>query len=688
VTTPRPPRWILPVLAAAALGLPAPTRGAEGGTAPKSADIDLRADVVSIDPDSGAVEATGEVRIELEDALLLAASATFDPRAGRLALHGPFELITAERTIRGDGLEIDLAARTVVIASPATVVSGLVVAGVSARCEAGSCFVEDASATPCPGSAPFCGIEARRITLHPAGDIDLASPRLVIGDATVAALPWLRLRPPGSSGFLPPRLGWSPSAGPVLGPAGQIALGEHILAGGHVAARGISGYESGSWLAFGSGDLRVDHLYDSDNGHHGRWRFDLSQPLEGARLAADVDLLNDRVILDELAFDPAERALGHTASRVLLSGGGPDLAIESHAAFLQWLDGAGAPRRLLGPSAGVRVTLPPLAWDPPVWPGLALSLDRVSSLDGGPAPDALGRYAPAHTRLEARPSLDLSRRLSLFEVGARAQSLHQLWLPDGPGRHSINRQAAGAALHIDLPFEGHPCGMLHRLTPGIGYRLVVPLGGDVPPWLVDSRDLPAGGQGLEATVDNAFGETANPALSFSLRQRFHLPGFGADPGPAWAELRAGGGPEWLHVDLAGALDERSLRPSLLRAFFSTGDGSGSGLTTGGTWYGPGLGPHLEPSLAAAGLPELAAWPLTAPLRALELTEQASAALSRHVLVHGGVRVGVIPGPALHGVWYGLKLRALCGLATVGLTASHRPESPVPDVLLTLALLEL
>lgn len=643
---------------------------------------------MSIDPDSGAVEAAGEVRIELEDALLLAASATFDPRAGRLALHGPFELITAERTIRGDGLELDLAARTVVIASPATVVSGLVVAGVSARCAAGSCVVEGASATPCPGSPPACGLTARRVTLHPAGDIDLEGPRLVLGETTVAALPWLRLRPPGSSGLLPPRLGWSESAGPVIGPAGQVALGGDLLAGGHLAARGISGYESASWLDFEAGDLRVDHLFDEESGHHGRLRLGLSAPLEGARLAADVDLLNDRVILDELAFDPAERALAHTASRVLLSGGGPALAVESHAAYHQWLGDDGAPRRLLGSAAGVRVSLPPVAWEPPVWPGLALSLDRIDSLDGGPAPDARGRYAPAHTRLEARPSLDLSRRLSLFEAGARAQTLHQLWLPDGPGRHSIDRHAAGAALHVDLPFEGHPRGVLHRLTPGIGYRLVVPLGGDAPPWLVDSRELPAGGQAVDLSLDNAFGDPGRPLLTLAARQRFHLPGFGADPGPAWAELRAGGGPEWLRVDLAGALDERSLRPSLLRASLATGDGRGTGLATGAAWYGPGEGPHLEPALETADATDLSAWPLARPLESLELTEQASAALSRHVLIHAGVRVGVVPEPALHGLWYGLKLRSSCGCATLGLVASHRPQTAVPDVLLSLALFEM
>ncbi len=673
--------WAILALCAALLSFP--------GSAPGSRRVvDIRADLVAVDPDSGAVRATGDVRIELGDAVLSASSATFDPQAGRLVLDGPFELATPERTIQGDGLDLDLEAESVVITTPATVVSGLLVRGMSARCEAGTCVLDEASATPCPGSPPACGLTARRVTLHPSGDLDLESPRLEIGETTVAAVPWLRLRPPDASGFLPPRLGWSPTTGPVIGPAGQVALGRGVLAGGHFAARGISGYESASWLDFDTGDLRVDHLFDTASGHHGRLRLGLSVPLDGARLAADGDLITDGSIVDELAFDPAERALGHTASRLLLSSGGPDLAIESHAAFLQWIGDDGGPRGLLGPAAGVRVALPPLAWDLPVWPGLVLSLDRVSSLDGTLAPDALGALAPAHTRLEARPSLDVSRRLALFEAALRASTLHQVWLPDGPGRESIDRHAAAASARIALPFEGSPGGMRHRLTPAVGYRLVVPLAGDDPPWQVDTRDLPAGGQAVDLSVDNGFGDPGRPALSISARQRFHLPGFGADTGPAWAALHVGGGPDWLRVDLAGALDERLLRPSLLRASLSSGDGGGTGLATGATWYGPGLGPHLEPGLDTSNTTDIAAWPLVLLLETLELTEQASAAIGRHVLIHGGVRVGIVPEPALHGLWYGLKLRSSCGCASLGLVASHRPKTPVPDVILSLGLFEM
>lgn len=661
--------------------------GGAAASEPATGSVELRADVVSVDPDSGAVVAAGAVRATFDGATLSAESATFDPATGRLTVSGPFRLDTGERTLLGEGLELDFAARSVTVTALETSVSGLLVTGSSARCAAGSCVVEDASATPCPGSPPACGLTARRVTLHPSGDIDLEGPRLELGETTVAALPWLRLRPPGSSGFLPPRLGWSPAAGPVLGPAGQVALGGGVLAGGHFAARGISGFESASRLDFEAGELRVEHLFDEADGHHGRLRLGLFVPLRGAHLAADGDLVTDGSIIDELALDPAERALGHTASRLLLSGGGPELSVESHVAYLQWLDGGAEPRRLLGPAVGVDLALPLLAWELPAWPGLALSLRRVDSVGEPLAPDARGFHAPAHTRLAAAPSVELARRVALFEVGLGASTLHQLWLPDGPGAGSVERHAAGAFGRIELPFEGFPGGLRHRIAPGVRYRLAAPLAGEPPPWLADGRDLRPGGQALDLTLDNGFGDPGDPALAVTVRQRFHLPGFGADPGPAFAELRAGGGPEWLRVDLAAALDERSRRPSLLRAFLSTGDGRDTGLVTGAAWYGPGRGPHLEPGLDGFADPGLAAWPLARPLESLELTEQGSAALGRHVVLHGGARVGLVPAPALHGVWYGLKLRSACDCATVGLLASHRPQTAVPDVLLTLALFE-
>jgi len=679
-------RWFLPALLA---GFP-PATGANAnpGAAPPPGEVGLRADVVRIDPDTSAVEAAGDVVVEIDDAVLRAEAVEFDPATGRLTFPGAFELTAGGRTIRGDGLVLDLFARTLEISGPRLLESGLRVSGAAARCEAGACVVEDAGATPCPEDPPACGLNARRVTLHPSGDLDLEGPRLVLGETTVAGLPWLRLRPPGSSGLLPPRLGWSPTAGPIIGAAGQVALGDRGLAGGHFAARGISGYESASTFDFEAGELRLDHLFDTDGGHHGRLRFGLAPPLRGARLAVAGDLVTGGAIIDETTPDPAERAIGHTNTRLLLSSGGPEFAVETHAALLQWLDGPGEPRRVLGPRTGIRLSLPLLAWELPLWPGLELALHRMDSPSAPFAPDAAGAPAPAHTRLEARPSVEFSRRLTLLEASLRAGTAHQVWLPDGPANESVQRHAAGISARLGLPFEGFFGGVRHGISPVIAYGLVAPLHGEAPTWIVDSRDLPAGGQGVDVALINDFGDPGRPAFSVALRQRLHLPGFGADAGPAWADLRAGGGPSWLRLDLDAALDQRLLRPSLLRASLSSRDGRGTGLTTAAAWYGPGLGPHLEPSLAVLGGAETGAWPLALPIEALELIEQASVALGRHVLIHGGVRVGVVPQPALHGLWYGLRLRSSCGCAAVGLAASHRPATPVPDVLLTLALFEM
>ena len=107
------------------------------------------------------------------------------------------------------------------------------------------------------------------------------------------------------------------------------------------------------------------------------------------------------------------------------------------------------------------------------------------------------------------------------------------------------------------------------------------------------------------------------------------------------------------------------------------------LTTTLAFVGPGRGPHTDH--LAPGQPLQGRLPKANERDTLELGERLGLGLGRHLDLFAGVRVGLWPSRALLVAWYGLVWRPGCRCFGLGVTASHRPDSPVPDGWLSISL---
>jgi hypothetical protein len=662
---------------------------------PASADyrvVEIESDQLSIDPTGQEIVARGNVRIEVGDLELKSGTAIVDTASGTVELGPPFRLQLADVQIEGarlilSGPPLELEIDDPELLAPARAKNAIKLGAKSATCGAQGCQLVDAVGTGCAHDPTAYHVVAEQVTIHPAGDVDLERPVLYVGDTRVAALPWLRVRPPDAAGFLPPRIAWDARGGLILGPAGQIPLDDDLVLQGHAAVRTSQGFETSSTATMPAGRLTVDQLYAAPENHL-RARYHLAPRLSGAALVVDGDLVDGRQIIDDLEFDPLERARTHTASRALLSVSPGDLVLtESRLEIVQGFDDRGQlDRALHTPVLGVTAELLPVAQAGPLWPGLRLGFTRRDTLTAAPAPGAAAGLAPEHSLVEAQPSLAHSGRMGPLVVDLEAGSLHRAWLPDRTADQRRARHLAAAAAQLRLPLWGNPGGVRHIVEPLLGYRVTPWIDGSEPSWVLDDLDRMRRGHGFEVGIENILGVDQNRGLAeLLLVERFDLPGFGLDPGPAYTLLRAGSGPRWLRLTVEGSWDHRQQLPSDARIELATADHRGNSLATGAGWYGPGRGAHQDRAWGSTGGPWASTPWVTTPERALELSEKAALAITKRVRASAGARVGVVPDPRLHALFYGIELGSRCGCLVAGILASHRLGSWVPDMMATLSL---
>lgn len=654
----------------------------------------IRADHLSLDPSGRTIAASGHVRLEVDDLVLESGSALVDTATGDLVLGPPLRLEVGAALVSGSWLVTSGAAALLEIDDPLISIPtaggwALELSADSAACDRGRCRLTSAVGTGCPHEPPAYVVAADEVTIHPSGDIDLRRAELRVGDTTVAALPWLRVRPAGSAGFLPPRLAWDANGGLILGPAGQLPISDDLLLSGHAAVRTSQGFETSSSAWTPAGNARVDQLFDAPQ-NHVRARFHLTPPLRGATLVVDGDLVDARQIIDDLTFDPLERARTHTRSAALLTSlGGDWFLAESRIELLQAFDDGGQiDRELHTPTIGVGAELLPVVQVGPIWPSLTFSLSRHETTIDGWAPDAAAGMAPEHTRITASPSLAHASRLGPLAFDLEAASLHQLWLPDLARERRTSRHLAAASAELELPLARDFGDLRHLVSPQVRYRITPWIEGDGPTWVIDDLDRLRRGHGIEAGLGTALGsDGARDAIDLVVIERFDLPGFGREPGPAYLNLSAAVGPHWLRLRGEGSWDHRERPPSNAVLVLSTADDRGNRLETGGAWYGLGRGAHLDRGWDAAG-PWIAGQWVAAAEPALELLERATVALTRRIRVSAGAMIGVVPDARLHALWYGLELGAPCGCLAAGILASHRLDSWAPDVMATISLAEI
>jgi hypothetical protein len=653
--------------------------------------LTLEASRLILSPDGDAVTAEGEVRLATRGFELAGEQAVVSLPDGTIRLSAPFTLALPEIRLEAASGELSREGRSLHLTRPRAIRSApppaFEIQGERLDCDDGLCVLTQGSGTACPHTPAGYRLAARRITLHPSGDVDLTSPTLILGDTTVAWLPWLRLRPPTKPGFLPPRIGYTPSAGLIAGPAGHLPLGDRAHVDGHVAVRTAQGLEDVTHLLAPGVDLRVEHVLDAPD-NFGRARLGLETPLSGATAAVGADLVTDRRAIEETTFAPLDRAMTHTSSRALVSMPMTHVLLESSFAGDQTLRGVASDGwPALQTIAAVRGTLLAIPNRTRIWPAVDLALERRDASRRALFYDAVGGPAESHTRLTAQPSVSAPLRLGPITMDLRAGSRHAVWLVDGEDGNAPFSHSVGGSARLALPLVGRLAGRPHLIAPRVEYRAVPWISASLPQWVFDPVERPRRAHAVEAAVETVLDPFAEaPLLRAELAQRVGLPGLGAD-GPReylYGKLRLDA--LWLELRGEIAWDQEVSAVSAAAAGVGARDGRGNGIAVDARWYGPGVGPHTDGRWTAGDGAWIGDAPWIAePQERLEIAPEGTAVLARVVTLEGGARVEIAPRPGLNALWYGVGVRSSCGCAEIGLKAAHRLDTPVPDVMLTVTL---
>ncbi len=653
-------------------------------------EIEISADQIVSSPGTPIILANGNVRLRAGDLILRASSLRLQTEDRTLILEPPFVLESDGVSMAGEAAILSLSTSTVVIRQPSLHLlgsgSGLRVTGDQLQCTRKNCTISMASGTGCPHDPPGYFLRSRQVLVHPSGDVDLSRPVLELNGTPVAALPWIRIRPEGSAGFLAPRLGWDADAGLIAGPAGHIPLGPHSFAQGHVAVRTSQGLETSTRLHAPGARVNVQYLLEAPNSH-GRVRVHLAPPFEGASMVVDLDVADGRRIVDSLAITSTDRAISHTSSRTRFSAGNSTLQLETHATLLSGFGPGGAVSGNLSTSSvGVGAHLAPTPTVGPLWPRLDLKVSRFDSLDTGPTPGATGTMALPHLRIDGSPAIQFPARLGPLSVLVDLSSHHRGWLPDAGAQMRSHRHVAMAGANVEFPLIGNPFGFRHLIVPFAAYRILPWMKGSHPQWVVDPMDMIRTGHGIELGVTSELAsQEGDTRLELAIFERFDLPGFGNRSAPAYLFASIKVGPRWLRLATTGSLDHQRNLLSFADASISTEDARGSQLKLGTTYYAPGRGAHTDGGWILTAPPVFALNWAQDPARSLELNQRARAAFTQTIAGVAGARVGIAPTTALHALWYGVELSSSCQCIKLALMASHRLNSPVPDIIASLTL---
>ena len=653
--------------------------------------LSLEASRLTISQDGTEVTAEGEVRLMARGFELAGEQAVVSLPDGTIRLSAPFSLKLKEIALEAASGELSREGRSLHLTRPRAIRNAppppLEIRGERLDCDDGLCVLTRGSGTACPHRPAGYRLAARRITLYPSGDVDLTSPTLIVGDMKVAWMPWLRLRPPTKPGFLPPRIGYSRTAGFIAGPAGHLPLGDRAHLDGHVAGRTSQGFEDETHLIAPGVDLRVEHVLDAPD-NYGRARLELATPLSGATTTVDADLVTDRRIVDEMTFDPLDRAITHTSSRALVSMPSTYTLLESAFAADQPLGSTAQDRwPALQTVVAVRGSLLAVPNPSLLWPAVDVALERRDVSRGAIFYDALGAPAESHTRLMARPSVTAPLHLGPISLDLRAGSRHAVWLVDGETGAAPFSHAVGGSARLGLPLVGRLAGRPHLVAPRVEYRAVPWISGSAPRWVFDAAERPRRAHAVEAALETVLDPfTETPLLRAELAERIDLPGLGTDGTREYLYGNLRLGAPWLELRGEIAWDQEISVISAAAAGVGTRDGRGNGIAVDARWYGPGVGPHTDGRWTMGDVAWIGddLW-IVGPQERLEIAPQGTAVLARVVTLEGGARVEIVPSPGLNALWYGVGVRSSCGCAEIALRAAHRLDAVAPDVVLTLTL---
>jgi hypothetical protein len=654
--------------------------------------VSIQAESLLLFPENDSLTARGNVRLSTAGLVIQGESLVLKFETGNAEIFRPVLHLPEHRlTISSLKLNLSVIERRIHLIKPQLKLNNnglpLLIFAKQGTCNNGLCSLEMASGTTCPHSPVGYHISAKKIQLHPSGDIDLTVPVLMLGDSKVAALPWIRIRPAGSSGFLPPRLGWDRDGGFIVGPAGYIPFNKSAFAKGHIAARTSQGFESQSIFHMPHLDVTFDYLLDHPDSLV-RFRLDSTPQLNQASLAVAFDIVNDRQVIDDLANNYLDRATTHTATRGLLATSLQGTIIETYIEYLQAFTPHGnISPYILSPSASLALSLPATPLAQFLWPGINLKLTRYGLSKTAWLPDAANGLVPGHSRFELSPDLSIPGRLGPLYANISAGSRHHFWFPD---RTSLSTRSsvhvAAFAVNASLPLARNYRRLRHYFAPFTRYRITPFVEGTTPFWVVDDFDRLRRGHGIELGISTKLSiKKIIPMLQLEIIERFDLPGWQATPGPAYLEGSGRIGPNWFGISFEGAWDHEHSLPSTATLTLHKKGTHHNSLDIGGRWVGPGRGPHRDrPFSPSLGPWLISTWP-GEPSNALEMFEQTEIEITKNTVATIGARVGLWPQQSLHALLYGLEFRSQCGCFSAGIQAAHRLESAVPDIMTTLQL---
>jgi hypothetical protein len=653
--------------------------------------LEMEAERFTLRPKANEVGGVN-VRLHTPKILVQADTMNINLDTGVLTLvHPRMVLLQSKLAVKGSHMTISPNAKTLRLQNPTLLpdtAQDTLITGAEGRCSVESCILHSAEGTACPHVPPGYSVHSDKATLHRGGDIDLERPVLYLDGTPVFGLPWVRVRPDNKPGFTFPRLGFDADAGLIIGPGGIIPLKAGTSLEGHAAIRARQGFETRSALKSTNLSFTVDQLYDHPE-NSARFRLDTTPPISNAELALDVDLVTDnRTIIDDLARMPLERATTHTTSRGLLSRDFLGSVFETSLHFVQPFNVAGGiETSVVSPSYGVGVHLPGTPLARFFWPSFDLTLSRHGTGQRGYTEDAASGFASGHSRVALSPGIEGVFRLGPIHTALQAVTRHQVWMIDNAASH-LALHAASWKTDLSLPLCRDYSRFRHVVTPYVRYRLVPWLRGDSPPFVMDDFDSLRQGQDIEAGVSTGASRVTSRFGRFDIFERIALPGFQRSAGPKYLALRGYFGPDVLQAVFDSAVDHQ--RPSLTLLGFSitSAHRDGSFAEIGGRYMGPGDGPHRNPSFHGG----TASW-LISPWadeasRQVELFGHTRTPITRMIAFVAGARLGVWPRRVLHAAWYGFELQAPCGCLAGAITASHRLETPVPDIMTSLTILEL
>ena len=542
--------------------------------------------------------------------------------------------------------------------------------GEAADCYADRCHLRRAALIPCSHDLSDISVVAEEMRVQ-SDEMMLSSPRIRIGNTNVFGLPGLKLVSNRRPGLLPPDVGWSTVSGLRVGSGVYVPLAMERSLTARAAARLPTGMDSSLTVAGSHGWGELNQLrYHSQNMVAFQSR-GTAYP-SGAVVAVDTHMVSDREMIDQLLFDPRERAVNGTNSRFRLGVTNGIGALENQLRYSQPFADDGRMMHVGQLHLGADLYPTDLNWAY-VEPSFSATLDRfVFDWD-----DAI----TDQTRLSLAPALKVPLTILYTSVTIELGALAERRQVDATGRGST-RLLPSMLVTASLPLMKSGRRTVHMVTPAVSFRMAPYQYGAQPPVILDAVDARTTGYQLNLSLENRFGaHLGSPDFTLlpSLQWR-RIEDDGENEESIWyVSLFGAVEKKWVSVlmDASSNVQTRKLNTAKLTVDVGRDDALGFAAAF---FYGArGAMPEV-----AIGAGPINLWPLKSDYleRAYTvLVPQLHLAFSERIHLRIDTQFNLYPGITLSALMYELEIATSCRCLVASLSAAHRPDRYAPDVML-------